>query len=87
MFGLRILAAEAQDGGAGDVGVVNVAGQQPAESLRILARAAAAALMGEEADAIDVGEDALGARLRRHLRRASLSPLACRLTSLRTWLR
>ena len=76
MLDLRILAAEAQHGGAGDVGMVDVAGEQAAERLRVLARAAAAALVGEEANAVDVGEDAFGARVA--IRRAMPlpSPLA-----------
>jgi len=57
---LRILASEAEDGGARDVGMVDIAGEQAAESLRILACAAAAALMGEKANAVDVGEDSFG---------------------------
>ena len=44
----------------GNIGMVNIAGEQAAESLRILACAAAAALMGEEANAVEVGKDALG---------------------------
>ena len=59
-----MLAAQAQHGCAGDVGVVDVAGQQTAERLRILARAAAAALVGKKANAIEIGKDALGMRRR-----------------------
>ena len=42
---LRVLAAQAKHCGACDVGVVNVAGNQPAKVVRILARSAASAFM------------------------------------------
>ena len=57
---MRILTAEAEHGCAGDIGMVDVSGEQAAERLRVLARAAAATLVGEEADAVDVGEDTIG---------------------------
>ena len=87
MLGLRILAAEAQHRCAGDVGMVNVAGEQAAERLRILARAAAAALVGKEANAIEVGEDAFGTRCARLLCDARCRWPHCFETSCRTWLR
>ena len=87
--GLRVLAAEAEHGGAGDVGVVNVAGEQTAEFTRILARAAAAKLVGDEADAVDVGKDALGAGAVRRCCGAAVGllrdKLAHALTISRSW--
>ena len=62
--GLCVLAAQAEHGCAGDVGMMDVAGEQAAECVRILARAAAAELMGEKADAVEVGKDALRFELR-----------------------
>ena len=53
---LRVLAAEREHGGAGDVGMHDVAGEQAAQCTGVLARAAAAAVVGEEADAVEVGE-------------------------------
>jgi hypothetical protein len=62
--GLCILAAKAEHRSSGDVGMMNVAGQQAAEGLRILTRSTAAALVSKKADAVDVGEDAVGADMR-----------------------
>src|SRR5579871_1809957 len=56
---LRVLAAEAKDGCARYVGVVNVARKQSAKRLRILTSTAAAALVRKKANAVDVGEDSL----------------------------
>ena len=82
---LRILAAKAQDRGSGHVGVMDVAGQQSAKSLRILARAAAAALVGEKANAVEIGEDARRRLPPHDLPRDGAEPsLDCRLTSSRT---
>ena len=64
--------------------MMNVAGEQAAERLRILARAAAAALVGEKANAVDVGKDAFGLCAVRDRRRCSLSLAVWRLTSWRT---
>src|ERR1019366_3662907 len=62
-----VLAAQARYLCSGYVGVVDVASQQAAECLRVLARAAAAALMGKKADAVDVREDSLALCHCRHL--------------------
>ena len=53
---LGVLAAEAEHGGSGDVRAVDVSGQQSAQGLCILARAAAAKSMLKKFDAIDVGK-------------------------------
>ena len=45
--------------------MMDVASQQSAERLRVLPRAAAAALMRQEANAVYIGKDALGARCRK----------------------
>ncbi len=42
---LGVLATEAEDGGAGDVGVVDVAGDETAEGAGVVAGSAAAELM------------------------------------------
>ena len=60
--GLRVLATEAEHSGAGDIGVMNVAGEQTAKLACILPRTAATQLMSDKADAIDVGKDAFRAR-------------------------
>jgi hypothetical protein len=54
---LRILASQAEDGGPGNVGVMNVSGDQPAQQPGIVPGASAAAFVGEKFDAIDVRED------------------------------
>src|SRR5690348_8976202 len=53
---LRVLAAEAQDRGSGDVGMDDVIGEQCAKVLRVFASRAAAAFVKEELDAVDVFE-------------------------------
>jgi hypothetical protein len=55
---LSVLAAEAEHGRSGNVRIVQISGDQPAEIVRVLARAAATAFMQKEPDAINVGEDA-----------------------------
>ena len=75
--GLRVLATEAEHRSSGDVGVVDVAGEQTTKGLRILPRSAAAAFVGEEADSVDVGEDTFGTRLRQIFR---AKPVAAGLT-------
>ncbi len=55
---LRVLTAEREHRGTGDVRVVQVAGQQSAEIARVLARAAASARVRQELDSVDVAEDA-----------------------------
>ncbi len=51
---LRVLAAETQDRGAGDVGMMNVAGEEAAEISGVFAGASAAALVHQELDAVEV---------------------------------
>jgi len=53
---LRVLAAEAENGGSGDVGMIDVSGEEAAEIVGIFARAAAAAFVRQEFDAVDVRE-------------------------------
>jgi hypothetical protein len=65
---LRMLAAQAQHRCAGHVGMVDVTGKQTAQRLRVLARAAATALVGKKANAVEVLEDTLRARMRSRLR-------------------
>src|SRR5947208_3284793 len=55
-FNLRILAAETQYGGAGNIRMVNVTGQQSRKVSGIFASAAASAFMGEKLYAIKVGK-------------------------------
>src|SRR5579859_5736005 len=55
-IGLRMLASQTQHGCSRDVGMMEVPGDQAAEISRVLARAAAAALMGEKLYAVDVLE-------------------------------
>jgi len=54
---LGMLATEAEDGRAGHIGMVKVAGEEGAEIVGILARSAAAAFVREEFDAVDVAKD------------------------------
>ena len=51
---MRVLAAEAEDGGSRDVGMIDVPGQQAAKIVRIFARAAAAAFVRQEFDAVHI---------------------------------
>ena len=55
---LRMLAAETQNRGSSDVGVVNVTGDQRAKIIGILPRSAAAAFVRQELDSVHVLEDA-----------------------------
>jgi hypothetical protein len=59
---LCVLAAQAEDRGSGDVGMVNVAGDQSAEIVGIFPRAAAAAFVQQEANAVNVREKAVALR-------------------------
>ena len=61
---LCVLAAQAQNRGARNVGMMNVTRDQAAEIIGIFARAAAAAFVHQEFDAINIFEYAwrLGAR-------------------------
>src|ERR1700682_5777666 len=59
---LRMLASEAQNRSAGNVGMMNVAGQQPAQICRVLMRAAAAAFVHEKFYAVDVAKYSRGSR-------------------------
>src|SRR5215475_8394492 len=54
---LRVLAAEAENGGARDVRMMDVAGDEAAEIVGVFASATAAAFVQEEADAVDVFEN------------------------------
>src|SRR5215469_4024089 len=53
---LGMLTAEAQNGGASHVGVMNVTGEQAAQIVGILTRAAATAFMYKEFNAVDVAK-------------------------------
>src|SRR5271165_4446070 len=52
-----MLAAEAEDGCASHIRMVNITGEQRAEIVGILARSATTALVREEFDAVDVAKD------------------------------
>ena len=60
---LQVLATEAEHGHPGHVGVIGVGSQQLTQHRRILARAAAAALVGQEFDAIHVGKYPLSGKV------------------------
>ena len=51
-----MLAAEAENSGSGDVGMIDVSGEEAAEIVGIFTRAAAAAFVRQEFDAVDVRE-------------------------------
>src|SRR5262249_41003009 len=51
---LRMLAPEAQHCGAHDVGIMNVPGDEAAKVVRVLKRAAAAALVQKKSDSINI---------------------------------
>jgi hypothetical protein len=57
---LSILAPETQDRCPGDIRVMNIAGEQAAKSARIIASAAAAALVQQELDAVNVWKNPSG---------------------------
>ena len=82
--GLCILAAQAQHGCACHVGMMNVAGEQAAERLRVLPRASAAALVGEEADAVEIGKDSIRREFAAAVGRVIPIAAAWRSTSWRT---
>lgn len=54
---LGMLATEAEDGCAGHIGMVNIPREERAKIVGIFARAAAAALVREEFDAVDVAKN------------------------------
>ncbi len=56
---LRVLAAETQHRGAGNIWMMDVTGKQTAERLRILPRAPATALMHQEPYSVDIGKNPL----------------------------
>jgi hypothetical protein len=56
---LRVLAAQAEDCGSSGIGMVNVAGDQPAEILGVFPGFAAAALMKQESDSVEILEKAV----------------------------
>jgi hypothetical protein len=58
---LSVLAAEAEHGRSGNIWIVQISGDQPAEIVRVLARAAAPSFMQKKLDPIDVGENAVRA--------------------------
>src|SRR5438552_1154437 len=55
---LSVLAAEAEHGSSGNVGVMQISGDESAEIVRVLARPAATTLMKEKLDAVNIGENA-----------------------------
>src|SRR6266568_4698313 len=55
-WNLRVLAAEAENRGARNVGMMDVAGEQAAESVGIFTRAAAAAFVHQEFNAVNVSK-------------------------------
>ena len=55
-----VLTPQAKHGRSCNVGVMNVPGNQSAEIVSIFACTAATALMKQELDSIDIGEEAVG---------------------------
>ncbi len=58
-FHLRILASQAEHGGAGDIRVVDITGDQPAECSGIIACATATKSVIEKLQSVDIWENAL----------------------------
>src|ERR1700744_2686851 len=57
---LRVLAAQAQHGGASNIGMMNVTGEQSAKGLGILTCAAAAPFVHQESHPVHIGKTLLG---------------------------
>ena len=61
-FHLRVLASKAEHGGAGDVRMIDIAGNQPAESPGVIACAATTKPVVEELYPVNVAENTLRGR-------------------------
>jgi len=55
---LGVLATEAEYGRSGNVGVMQISGNESTEIVRVFARPAATTLMKEKLDAVKIGENA-----------------------------